>query len=378
MLRATRALIPIRSMVWRRACGLSSPRSTEVPIPMDGRRSATTTTRGDSSANSSWTMNTSLSRAAERRADDGQSIQAASSPIWYSREPATSEPVPRRALLTPPNAGPTTRRRGMSGNVPAVTLRRRRGNVEVDVEPRLRRELETAGLDVEGGGGPTAVPDLRQEAGPEEQAVHEHWFDQPLDVLRGHVPAAVQHRPRPRRAVEGQRAADGAADRDDLQFACRPHEVDDPAPNRFVHEDLLHRGAHHRDVADVDAGLQPGQWMAAELLFHDPVLVVHVRIAERGADEEAVELRLRQREGALVLDRVLGRHDEERRGEQACDSVDGHLLLGHRLEQRGLRLRHRAIDLVHEDDVGEHRPGPELEVPLALVEDREAGHVRRL
>src|SRR5438067_622940 len=247
-------------MIWTRACGLSSPRSTEAPIPMDGRRSATTTTRGDSSANNSWTMNTSLSRAAERRADDGQSIQAASSPIWYSREPATSEPVPRRALLTPPNAGPTTRRRGMSGNVPAVTLRRRRGDVEVDV----------------------------------------------------------------------------------------------------------------------DARLQPGQWMAAELLFHDPVLVLRVRIAECGADEEAVELRLRQRERALVLDRVLGRHDEERRGEQACDSVDGHLLLGHRLEQRGLRLRHRAVDLVHEDDVGEHRPGPDLEVRLALVEDREAGHVGRL
>ena len=65
-------------------------------------------------------------------------------------------------------------------------------------------------------------------------------------------------------------------------------------------------------------------------------------------------------------------------GEQACDSVDGHLLLGHRLEQRGLRLRHRAVDLVDEDDVREHRPGPELEVPLALVEDREAGDVGRL
>ena len=37
--------------------------------------------------------------------------------------------------------------------------------------------------------------------------------------------------------------------------------------------------------------------------------------------------------------------------------------LGHRLEQRRLRLRHRAVDLVDEQDVGEDRAGPELEVP---------------
>ena len=55
--------------------------------------------------------------------------------------------------------------------------------------------------------------------------------------------------------------------------------------------------------------------MAAELLVDDPGLVVRVRVAERRAYEEAVELRLGQREGALVLDRVLRRDDEERLGE---------------------------------------------------------------
>ena len=64
--------------------------------------------------------------------------------------------------------------------------------------------------------------------------------------------------------------------------------------------------------------------------------------------------------------------------EPAGLAVDGDLLLGHRLEQRGLRLRHRAVDLVDEDDVREDRAGPELEVALALVEDREAGDVGRL
>ncbi len=47
--------------------------------------------------------------------------------------------------------------------------------------------------------------------------------------------------------------------------------------------------------------------MREALLVEDLQLVVHPRIAERRAQEEAVELRLRQRERALVLDRVLGR-----------------------------------------------------------------------
>ena len=54
------------------------------------------------------------------------------------------------------------------------------------------------------------------------------------------------------------------------------------------------------------------------------------------------------------------------------------LLLRHRLEQRGLRLRRRAVDLVDEDDVREDRPRAELEVPRLLVEDGEPGDVGRL
>ena len=37
-------------------------------------------------------------------------------------------------------------------------------------------------------------------------------------------------------------------------------------------------------------------------------------------------------------------------------AVDGHLALLHRLEQRRLGLGRRAVDLVGEQEVGEHRP----------------------
>src|SRR5262249_2158729 len=57
------------------------------------------------------------------------------------------------------------------------------------------------------------------------------------------------------------------------------------------------------------------------------------------------------------------------------------LALLHGLEERGLRLRRRAVDLVGEDEVREDRPGRELEEALAgrlvLGDDLGAGDVAR-
>jgi hypothetical protein len=84
-------------------------------------------------------------------------------------------------------------------------------------------------------------------------------------------------------------------------------------------------------------------------------------------EHEAVELRLGQGIGALLLDRVLRREHEERSGSGgACRRR--HLALDHRLEQRGLRLGRRAVDLVGEDRRWRTRPGREAE--RALVRRR--------
>ena len=56
-------------------------------------------------------------------------------------------------------------------------------------------------------------------------------------------------------------------------------------------------------------------------------------------------------------------------------AVDRDLALLHRLEQRRLRLRRRAVDLVGEHDVGEHAAGAELELAGGAVPDRHAGDV---
>ena len=107
----------------------------------------------------------------------------------------------------------------------------------------------------------------------------------------------------------------------------------------------------------------------------DSALARSIGIADPDADEEAVELRLRQGEGALELDRVLGRQDDERVGQRPGVALDRDLALLHRLEEGRLGPRRRPVDLVDEEDVREDRPGGEAEGPG--FEDARAGDVAR-
>ena len=59
----------------------------------------------------------------------------------------------------------------------------------------------------------------------------------------------------------------------------------------------------------------------------------------RSRSEEAVELRLGQRESAFKLDRILRRDHEEGTRQRHRLAFNGQLTLLHRLEQRRLRAR---------------------------------------
>ena len=61
--------------------------------------------------------------------------------------------------------------------------------------------------------------------------------------------------------------------------------------------------------------------------------------------------------------------DDERARDQVRRAVDGDLSLLHHLEQRRLRLRRGPVDLVADDDVGEHRARAELELVGVRVVD---------
>ena len=208
--------------------------------------------------------------------------------------------------------------------------------------------------------------------------MHEDRREQALDVLGDDVAPSVEERPRTRRPLQREAAADGAPDHDGLLLAGRTHELDHPAVEDVVDVDVLGRRPQLMHLVEPDDRLEIVERVGVALIGEDLQLVLELRVAERGAQEEAVELCLGEREGSLVLDRVLGGEKEERVRQLPRDAVDRDLTLGHRLEQCRLRLRRRPVDLVDEDDVGEDRAGPELEVPRPLVEDGKARHVRWL
>jgi hypothetical protein len=69
----------------------------------------------------------------------------------------------------------------------------------------------------------------------------------------------------------------------------------------------------------------------------------------------------------LLLDWVLRRHHHELVAERIVLAVDGDCALVHCLQQRGLGLRRRAIDLVGEQQLSEDRPfGEEKGVGLEI------------
>ncbi len=117
----------------------------------------------------------------------------------------------------------------------------------------------------------------------------------------------------------------------------------------------------------------------ARRLRHDPHLVVFRQVRHDDVEHEAIELRLGQRVGAFELDRVLRGEHEERPIELVGPAGGGDVVLLHRLEQRRLRLRRRAVDLVGEDDLREDRPvrEPQRARAVLLLENLGAGDVGR-
>src|SRR4051794_15434275 len=199
-----------------------------------------------------------------------------------------------------------------------------------------------------------------------------------VEVVRHDERPTVHERPAASRALEREARAHRGSELDEVERTRRSHELDTPAAQQRVDIDLLDCGAQHPDLVAVDDRPEAREWVSLALPLEDEDLLVERRIAEGGAQEETVELRLGQGERAFLLDRVLGRDQEERIGKPTAGSVDGHLKLRHALEQCGLRLWQGPVDLVDEDDVREDRPGPELELPRLRAPDREAGDVRRL
>ncbi len=164
-------------------------------------------------------------------------------------------------------------------------------------------------------------------------------------LARGPGPQATK------RSVSSLTPVPGRAERTSFRI-----DVDDlVGDGDLAHEALdahqLGAGEHGVEVALVGAGR--GEQ-------HAP-LGEHVGIGDVDLQQEAVELRFGKRIGAFVLERVLRREHVERRRDVVARAGDGDVVLLHRLQQRRLRARRGAVDLVGHQQLGEDRTLDEAE-----------------
>ena len=123
------------------------------------------------------------------------------------------------------------------------------------------------------------------------------------------------------------------------------------------------RAASRAASADRRAAASVTIWARRSPLVQEVALRGGIRVADLDGHQEPVELRLGQRIRADLFDRILRRDDEERLRQLARLPVLRDLALLHRLEQRALRLRRGAVDLVGEHDRREDRARMEAEGP---------------
>ena len=136
-----------------------------------------------------------------------------------------------------------------------------------------------------------------------------------LDVI-----AAAEQGHRPGSSLERERAAHRGSGAHARKLARRAHEIDHPPLQEWVDVDVLDGALQRAQVVDPDHGLESVERVAVALRLDDHELLVGLRVAERRLEEEAVELRLGEREDALVVERVLRREDRGTGSAGARDS----------------------------------------------------------
>ena len=183
----------------------------------------------------------------------------------------------------------------------------------------------------------------------------------------------MENRPRLRSGDErdaGTRACAPADELLDKVRYVRLLRARHPCERRRILDDVRRDGNALHDVLELLHSLAVENLLELDLavgrdVADDRLLVRCGRILDDDVEEKAVHLRLRQRVRAFLLDRVLRRHDEERLWQVVRLGADGDVVLLHRLEKRGLRLRRRTVDFVGEKHVREDRPLDEAELPAA-------------
>src|SRR5215213_8821993 len=156
--------------------------------------------------------------------------------------------------------------------------------------------------------------------------------------------------------------------------ACASHEINGIVLNARFHARSRNLRATMKDRVRI--GERPYVNLIETLRIeaivptrHYLALVRLVWVAQQDLQLEAIELGLGQWIRSLILDRVLGRENGKDRRQLVSIAVDRDLAFFHRFQQRRLRFRRSAVDLVGQQDVREYRATPQSERRIRDVED---------
>src|SRR6059036_3218842 len=330
------------------ASGIVPPRSRDttawfVPWTTSNSRGRTSTISTRSKVGPSFrtTSSTSTSRPASARSRE--SVRTAT-----RRGLADGKSEPSARTMTGGKARRTTCQ--LRKARPATKSPRDAAARPLDSGVRISRHLRHGDLAQDLGedrGSPDASdPRIRLQ----DDSVGERRHRDRLDVVRGHEVPSRDRGPCARHLQEGEGTARARAD---IDLAVRPRRRDDV------------------DHVPFDGGLDVDVRATRPASLEDLDLLLSGRIPDVDLQQEPIDLGLRERVGALVLDRILRRDHEERPVQRERLALQRRLAFLHRLEERGLGLRRGAVDLVREEDVREDRAPSEDEVARLAVE-----HVR--
>ena len=167
---------------------------------------------------------------------------------------------------------------------------------------------------------------------------------------------------------------------------ARPRTPGDMAAHRLVvgrfrpsaahqGQDRVHHLLANRDTADQclggeqflgGHGLRRGRLGRAGRGEQHGAFRLKGGIADDDLQQEPVKLRLGQRVGAFLLDRVLGRQHVKRTRQAMLNARHRHTLLLHGLQQSGLRARAGAVDFISHQQLAEHGAGDETKAAAAF------------
>jgi hypothetical protein len=208
-----------------------------------------------------------------------------------------------------------------------------------------------------------------------QDAVTQHGPRHLGEIREGHLRAAFEQRDGLGCEHEGLGAAHSRAEahRTFHELGCArgrritgAHQARREAQHGLGHHHVATRRAQLQHVA-LREQRRGHRRRAAGRTRQDLGDLVLARRRHHDLQQEPIELRFGQRVGAFHLDRVLRGEHEERLFQRVARAAQGARVLLHRLQQRALRLRRRAVDLVGQDHLPEDRPAVQHEAARAVL-----------